>query len=275
MANFDVSVVIPCKNGAPTLGTQLDALLAQKTNTAFEVIVADNGSTDPTPEIVREYASRDPRVRLVDAGRARGANVARNEGITASAGALVLMTDADDIVHPGWIEAYWLAYQRGARAVGGGIDRILADGQLIGRERKLYRSFVGGRPFANATNCGFTREAFETVGGFDESFIGTADEVEFFWRLADAGYRLELVPDAIVSKLQHTSLTDAYNQYFNFGRGEVRLMRKFRGRVSWPTVALALAQAVLWGAGSVVRPSRVSTCSVAWNLGLVTEAFRP
>ena len=90
-----ISVVIPCRDGAGVLAQQLDALLAQETSAEFEIVVADNGSTDGTADLVRSYA--DPRVRVVDAGRAPGANVARNIGITASKGEYILLTDADDV----------------------------------------------------------------------------------------------------------------------------------------------------------------------------------
>src|SRR4051812_13236272 len=107
----DVSVVIPCRNGAPFLRNQLDALLSQRTNAAFEVIVADNGSTDDTVDVIRSYD--DPRVQLADAAGRIGANFARNVGVAVSRGEVILLTDADDLVQGGWIEAYWVAFGNG------------------------------------------------------------------------------------------------------------------------------------------------------------------
>lgn len=268
-----ISVVIPCRDGAGVLAKQLDAVLAQETSTQFEIVVADNGSTDGTADLVRSY--RDPRVRLVDAGRAPGANVARNVGIAASKGDFILLTDADDVVHNGWIEAYHRAFMGGAQAVGGGLDRILGDGTLLARERRLYPALARKDVFANGTNCGFTRELFSRVHGFDESFKGGADEVDFFWRAAEAGFMLEFVPDAVVSKVQRTDLKAAFRQYRNFGRGEARMLDKFRPWWLGPAAVGAAFQSIVWGLAwlsGVAR--RKTTCALGWNLGALQEAVQ-
>ncbi|RUP33597.1 MULTISPECIES: glycosyltransferase family 2 protein [Mycolicibacterium] len=268
-----ISVVIPCRDGAGVLAKQLDAVLAQETSTEFEIVVADNGSTDGTADLVRSY--RDPRVRLVDAGRAPGANVARNVGIAASKGDFILLTDADDVVHNGWIEAYHRAFMGGAQAVGGGLDRILGDGTLLAQERRLYPALARKDVFANGTNCGFTRELFSRVHGFDESFKGGADEVDFFWRAAEAGFMLEFVPDAVVSKVQRTDLKAAFRQYRNFGRGEARMLDKFRPWWLGPAAVGAAFQSIVWGLAwlsGVAR--RKTTCALGWNLGALQEAVQ-
>ncbi|MHA3019341.1 glycosyltransferase family 2 protein [Mycobacterium sp. BMJ-28] len=274
----DISVVIPCRNGAPFLRKQLDAVLSQRTNAVFEVVVADNGSTDDTVDAIRSYD--DPRVRLVDAGGRIGANFARNVGVAAARGGVILLTDADDVVQGGWIEAYRVAFRNGVQAAGGGLDRVLDGGRVLARERRLYRATIGSISFANGTNCVFTRAVFDAVGGFDETFKGGADEVDFFWRIADAGYALELVTDAVVCKLQRADLGEAFQQYFNFGRGEAQLVHKFRPRLLVIATGIAMVQAVLWATiratiSRVVPAShRKAACALAWNLGLWSEGVR-
>jgi len=59
-----VSFAIPVRNGERFLGRALDSLLAQDFND-FEIVVCDNASTDKTPEVMRRYAERDPRVRCI------------------------------------------------------------------------------------------------------------------------------------------------------------------------------------------------------------------
>ncbi|MHA3024790.1 glycosyltransferase [Mycobacterium sp. BMJ-28] len=275
----DISVVIPVRNGAPFISKQLDALLSQETEASFEVIVSDNGSTDDTVAIAQRYLLRDRRVRIANASRGPGANVARNVGVAIAHGHFVLLTDADDVVHPGWVEAYWRAAKAGADTVGGGLNRVLADGTVLARERKLYWSQVGGSHYANATNCGFSMEVFHQVGGFDESLIGTADEVEFFCRTHRAGYRMWLVADAVVDKLQHTDLSTAFRQYFNFGRGEAILATKFRPRLVAPGMVPLAAQAAVWvllwtTVGRLPRLRRKSTQTLAFNLGMLVEGLR-
>jgi glycosyltransferase involved in cell wall biosynthesis len=273
----DISVVIPVRNGGSFVGKQLEALLAQRTRAAFEVIVADNGSTDQTVQIAQGFAKRDPRVRVVDASSRVGVNQARNAGARAARGRAVLLTDADDVVRPGWIDAYWQAFRNGAHTVGGSLNRVLADGTVLARESQLYKSMMCESAYANGTNCGFTREAFDAVDGFDEGLAGGADEIDFFARTSRVGYQMTLVPDAVVDKLQHTDLSAAFQQHFNFGRGEVRLAKKFKPRlVCVPVAAIAGLQAALWfvlwaTVGRVPRWRRKTVMMLAFSLGMLVE----
>jgi GT2 family glycosyltransferase len=273
----DISVVIPVRNGGSFVSKQLEALLAQRTRATFEVIVADNGSTDQTVQIAQGFAKRDPRVRVVDASRRVGVNQARNAGARAARGRAVLLTDADDVVRPGWIDAYWQAFRNGAHTVGGSLNRVLADGTVLARESQLYKSMMCESAYANGTNCGFTREAFDAVGGFDEGLAGGADEIDFFARTSRVGYQMTLVPEAVVDKLQHTDLSAAFQQHFNFGRGEVRLAKKFKPHlVCVPVAAVAGVQAALWFVlwatiGRVPRWRRKTVMMLAFSLGMLVE----
>src|SRR3954466_4740554 len=100
-----LSVVIPCLNAASTLGVQLAALTHQSWPGGWEVIVADNGSTDGSREIVEGYRDPLPGLGVGDAGGRRGQAHARNLGATAATGDALLFCDADDEVAPGWMEA--------------------------------------------------------------------------------------------------------------------------------------------------------------------------
>lgn len=89
-----VSVVIPVYNTAPYLGQCLDSVLHQSLKD-IEVICIDDGSTDASPQILHEYAARDPRVQVISQENA-GAGVARNTGLDHAAGEYVLFLDSDD-----------------------------------------------------------------------------------------------------------------------------------------------------------------------------------
>ena len=82
----EVSVVIPALNVADTIGQQLDGLACQNFNGNWEVIVADNGSTDSTREVVESFADRLPALKVIDASDRRGINHARNVGSQAARG---------------------------------------------------------------------------------------------------------------------------------------------------------------------------------------------
>ncbi|WP_129336974.1 glycosyltransferase family 2 protein [Cellulomonas endophytica] len=145
------SVVVPVRDGAATLGRQLRALVAQSAPVPFEVVVADNGSTDGTAAVAAAFA---PLVRVVDASAGVGVNVARTAGVAASTGELVLLCDADDLVHPGWVAAHWAAYAAGAVLLGGSLRHVTPDGRELGRQHRLNDD-LRFLPWPTGANCGF------------------------------------------------------------------------------------------------------------------------
>ncbi|MFI5429465.1 glycosyltransferase family 2 protein [Aeromicrobium sp. UC242_57] len=226
-AAVEISVVIPCRNGAMTLKEQLDSLAAQQTEYVYEVIVANNGSTDSTADLVARYATEHPHVKLTDASESSGINVARNAGVRFSRGKYVLLCDADDVVHPGWIQAYGEAFAEGATCVGGRLDRELPDGTVLSRQSELSRTNFSAIAYPVGANCGFTRSVFEELGGFNESFAGGSDEIEFFWRAQAAGHPTFLVPGAVISYRVRAEPRELVRQYYRYGRGNARLIREF------------------------------------------------
>lgn len=108
---MSVSVVIPSRDRAHTLGRALGSIFSQSTR-PDEVIVVDDGSTDGTDDLVRSY----PGVKLVPNGHARGPAGARNQGIEASTSTFLAFLDSDDEWVPHHIEDSLMALERGADA---------------------------------------------------------------------------------------------------------------------------------------------------------------
>ena len=100
-----LSVIIPCLNAANTIAVQLDALAAQQWDQPWEVIVADNGSTDDSIAIIERYKTTLPHLRIADASARRGQPYALNVGAMAATGEALAFCDADDEVAPGWLSA--------------------------------------------------------------------------------------------------------------------------------------------------------------------------
>ncbi|MGX9964191.1 glycosyltransferase [Roseomonas sp. F4] len=94
-----VSILIACYNAETTLPTALESLLVQSWRN-FEAIVIDDASSDGTVRVAREFAARDPRVKVLEMPVNGGAYVARNHGLDISSGAFVTIHDADDWSHP-------------------------------------------------------------------------------------------------------------------------------------------------------------------------------
>jgi len=97
-----VSVVIPAFNAAENIGQTLDSVLAQ-TYSKIEVIVVDDGSSDATSAVVKEFAARDARIQLLEQRNA-GAGAARNTAIRKARGKYIAPLDADDFWFPEKLE---------------------------------------------------------------------------------------------------------------------------------------------------------------------------
>ncbi len=112
----EISVIIPVYNVEKYLNECLDSVLAQ-TFKDFEVICVNDGSTDNSPEILRQYADKDQRVKIVTQSN-QGLSMARNNGLKEACGRYVYFVDSDDAIHPQCLEiAYSLAEKQQADLV--------------------------------------------------------------------------------------------------------------------------------------------------------------
>lgn len=112
----EISVIIPVYNVEKYLNECLDSVLAQ-TFKDFEVICVNDGSTDNSPEILRQYADKDQRVKIVTQSN-QGLSMARNNGLKEACGRYVYFVDSDDAIHPKCLEtAYTLAEKQQADLV--------------------------------------------------------------------------------------------------------------------------------------------------------------
>ena len=139
-----ISVVIPVYNRAATIFDCLRSVQAQ-TYQNWEVIVADDGSRDGTPEITERVAREDARIRLVRQDRNRGAQAARNSGIHAAKGDWIAFLDSDDQYLPHSLEVRLnVVLREGAELVHSDCYIIDVDGS-----RRLYdRRPISGYAYA-------------------------------------------------------------------------------------------------------------------------------
>jgi glycosyltransferase involved in cell wall biosynthesis len=238
-----LSIIIPCYNAADTLGEQLEALVRQNWQGEWEVIVADNGSTDDSRAVAARYADRLP-LRIVDASARRGAGFAYATGAAAATGDALLFCDADDVVGEGWLAAMAAALAvHDFVAAACDMEKLnepwvratRANTQKTGLQQYHYPPFL---PHAGTSTLGVKRPCFEAVGGFDQSLY--LPDTDLCWRLQLAGVQLHFVPEAVVHVRLRTSLRAIFRQALAWGEGNVALYRKYRplgmpplGRWAW------------------------------------------
>jgi glycosyltransferase involved in cell wall biosynthesis len=248
-----ISVVLPVRNGLPWLDAQLDALAAQECDAPWEVVVADNGSTDATVAVADAWVTRCPRMRVLDASAVAGPAAARNVGVRAARGDLLAFCDADDVVQPGWLQAC-VAALSGADVVAGTFDMASLNGDEDDEPSPAATGQLGFLPAGLAANLAVRRSAFEAVGGFSEElFVG--EDIDLCWRLQLDGYRFAVAPGAVVAKRERPGLGAHFRRARAYGRCGPVLYRRFRGRGARRDIAGAL-KSWAWLVVSVPRLGR-------------------
>jgi GT2 family glycosyltransferase len=228
-----VSVVIACHNEERTLAETLAGVAAQEWDQPWEVLFADNGSTDGSRAIFLAMAEGRPDWRLVDAGARRGKSYAMNLAIAAARAPAVVFCDADDVPAAGWLAAMGRALETepfvACRAE---FDRLNAG--WVRHYRRYGANETGpGRtsypPFAAYTsgNClGMTRDMFMAVGRFDET-LESLEDVDFCIRAGLAGFRLAFLPEAVMHVRFRDTLPALARQNYNYTKGLVRLTKRY------------------------------------------------
>ncbi len=227
-----VSVVIACYNGEETLATQLDALSRQVDPPPFEVILADNGSTDGSADLARSYADRLD-IRVVDASAVKGPGHARNVGVAAARADHIAFCDADDEVADDWVARLHAALLGGHEFIAGrfGLAKLNSAATLrtrrMSQQDGLQESGVGvGLKHAGAGNMAFRRPAFERVDGFDEGLRCLQDS-DLCWRMQLAGAQLDFVPEMVIETRLRSTLRGMVRQGYLYGRSFAQLEGRY------------------------------------------------
>ena len=193
-----------------------------------EIIVVD-ASQDRLDRIRRRH---EPAVRWVRFRPPPGVRTSiphqRNVGVRAASGEIIVFTDAGCRPAPGWLDHLVSALHEGEQVAAGLALTASGANGPDGHAAGLARAsrYLTECP---TINLAFRREAFDAVGGFDESFAYGSD-VDFSWRLVDAGYRVRSVPAAVVLRQDWGTWRRQLRRSYAYGRARARLYRKHRAR---------------------------------------------
>jgi glycosyltransferase involved in cell wall biosynthesis len=226
-----LSIIIPCFNAADTIGLQLEAFCNQKWSEPWEIIVAENGSTDSALEVIKQYQPRLPNLSVVDASDKKGASHARNMGVKVARSEAIAFCDADDEVTPGWVAAMGEALSQYDFVCGINDHWKLNDPWLV----KSYESEDEGRPdyahpylpVIGANNLGVKRSLHETIGGFDEKFMSIED-VDYCWRIQNLGIKIQEIPEALLHFRFRPNIMPGCRRHWAFGVYEILIQQKHK-----------------------------------------------
>lgn len=281
-----LTVVIPCYNGAETIGESLEALANQTWSKPWEVVVANNGSTDNTLEIVEKYKGRIPNLRVVDASKRKGQPYALNVGVEAAAAENVSICDADDVVGDGYVRAIGEALEK-HDFVACRLDMTklnpswLIEGRKFPQDTEVQRYYYP--PFmahAGGGTIGFKRSLWLAVGGVDEA-LPYLHDTDLCWKIQLAGTPLDFAPEAVIhTRLRH-SLKGIYRQACSWGEYNVILYKRYRpfgmpklslrtGLSAWLQILRTLPK--YWSMDMVNRAQ--FTWSLAWRIGRLKGSLK-
>jgi GT2 family glycosyltransferase len=253
-----LSIIIPVRDGGPHLSRCLDALLSSDVSET-EVIVVDDCSTDASAEVAR---SRGVEVIRLDSRR--GPAAARNAGARRARGGVLLFVDADVVVRADTaarVEAFFRG-RPDAAALFGSYDDEPDAPNFVSQYKNLTHHFIHQRSRPDAetfwAGCGAVRrEAFESVGGFDETRYArpSIEDIELGRRLRRAGFRVTLDRTLQVKHLKrwtHATLlrADVFDRAIPWSRlileegsmpSELNLRASDRASAALVCVAAALA----------------------------------
>jgi glycosyltransferase involved in cell wall biosynthesis len=229
-----LSVIIPCLDAAESISVQLEALRRQVWDHPWEIIIADNGSTDGTMDVVKREAAGLPCLQIVDASDSRGTAHARNVGALFARGESIVFCDADDEVGSGWLPAIGAALEThdfiASRFEFKKLNPVwvsanLKDVQDTGLQRVAYPPYFW---HAGGSGLAIKRRLHEQVGGFDES-LPRLEDTDYCFRVQQLGSELYFAAEAVVHVRYSTKPVSLFRQARLWAEYNVLMYKRYGG----------------------------------------------
>jgi GT2 family glycosyltransferase len=234
------TVIICTYNGARTLRDAF-AGLAKVDYPDFEVVLVDDGSTDDSAAIAAAHGAR------VISTENRGLSSARNTGMDAATGELIVYLDDDAWPDPLWLRYLAETFLEGDHACAGG-PNLSPPG--TGEIADCVDNAPGGpvhvliddkrAEHVPGCNMAFRKSRLQAIGGFDPQFRAAGDDVDVCWRLLERGWTIGFSPAALVWHHRRKTIGAYWRQQRGYGKAEALLERK------WPEKYNAVGH-VAWG----------------------------
>jgi GT2 family glycosyltransferase len=243
MPALTLSVVIVTRDRKDELGALLQDLLRLPFGADDEIAVVDNGSRDGTPGAVK---AGFPGVRLIPMSENRGAPAGRNAGAAATRGDILVFLDDDTRVEdPGFPGKIRAAFQERGEA------GVLAFRILDPVTRRPRRFEIPRRckekamepcetSYFISAGCAVRRNAFEALGGMDESLQYGFEELDFSYRAVSRGYRIFYRPEIVLIHTLSGSGRPGWRKTYYFYRNKIWISARY---LPWP---MAVSQVAVW-----------------------------
>ncbi len=225
------SVIVPVYNRISEVHDLLESL-SEQTLKCFEVIIVEDGSTEPCREIAKSHAITGLPVKYFYKEN-EGRSIARNYGIERSSGQWLIFFDSDCVIPPDYFailsreldanpelqcfggpDAAHESFSTTQKAINYSMTSFLTTGGIRGGKVSLEK--FTPRTF----NMGFSREVYERVGGFREMF---SEDIDMSTRIRQAGFSIGLVRPAFVYHKRRVDMRKFMRQVYVFGMSRITL----------------------------------------------------
>jgi len=228
--NVLVSVITPAKNAAGTIRRCIDSVLSQEIEGDFEQIIVEDGSTDKTEAILKEYSGFRGRFSHYK-GPGTGPAAARNIGIKHASGNIIVFIDADCRAEEGWLRNLVRHFRE--ENVGGVCGSVKTPkelstvGKVIGLdwEYRQEDKIIKSKRWFHTMNTAYRRELFDEIGVIDEELV-TGEDIDLTTRAFKTRYNFVFDKEAIVYHYHRSTIKQYLKQFFNYGKGSYKLFKK-------------------------------------------------
>ena len=205
-----VSVVMPVYNRADLVERAINTVLLQ-TFQDFEFVIVDDGSTDKTPDILKKYAQKDSRIRIVTNPKNCGVACARNRGNDVAKGKYIVVMDSDDVIFPKMIETEYNYMETHPETV-----MVYGQKSILKQSGKNRRLRIYPRMDILRTNTPwnvgnmFRRDFVQKHNiRYDETLIA-AEDYDFWAQIIMKGGQISVLNDYFVAIRIHSSNSKEY-----------------------------------------------------------------
>lgn len=232
------SIIVPVYNRPEEISDLLQSLTLQQYRN-FEVIIVEDGSTNPCRDVVDSFREKLEIEYVVKQNSGPGPS--RNVGYAMAKGEYFVVFDSDCIIPPEYFTVVEEALSRNAFDAWGGPDRAHKNFTPLQQAMAYTMSSVlttggirGGKKSVGAFqprsfNMGISRKVFEKTEGFKLNRL--AEDIELSIRMRKLGFNVVLLAEAYVYHKRRTNLHQFYNQVSSFGKGRVLVGKEHPGEV--------------------------------------------
>ena len=237
------SIIVPTYNRLEEIKELIESLDAMSKHAdcpAFQLIVIDDGSTDSTVSFLQDYIETKSGIPIEYYSQSnKGPGAARNYGMSVAKGDYFIFVDSDCLIPEDYLakidhfintnepdafgvpDTFHPSFSPLLKAINYSMTSFIGTGGTRGKKNGI------GKFYPRSFNMGFKKEVFGKIGGFNALRHG--QDMDYSARIYEAGYHVQLIPDAFVYHKRRTSLKKFFKQIFNWGIARVNLSKLHQG----------------------------------------------